>query len=366
MSNKIDILKIDKNMTIESVDEDGLIWLNPQQSPFKIIGFNWISKDKVFRRFPLNPEPALPESVEELCNCTAGGQIKFSSDSKRIAIKVKLPTRSVMDHMPNTGNSGFDLYLGDSIRQTFYGVTRFSADDDEYTYEFQPLANSLMREFTLNFPLYNGVEKVTIGLASDASLSTPSPFVDDRPIIVYGTSITQGGCAARPGMCYTNILSRKLNRPFMNLAFSGSGQGEPEVAEHIARIQNPAMLILDYEANCGHVENLAETLPEFIRILRASHPNTPMLVVSKVAYAKEVFDEKLKKHREDCKKVEIKNVERCQAAGDKNIYFIDAESFQGEDFWECTVDGVHPTDLGFYRMAENLLPEIKKYLCTSR
>ena len=362
MSGKIDILKIDKNMTIHSVDESGLVWLDPDQKPFKLVGFNWFEQDKVYRRFPVNPDPALPESVEALSNCTAGGQIKFRSDSKRIAVKVKLPSPGAMDHMPDTGSSGFDLYIGDSKRQTFYAVVRFSSKYAEYTYEYPELESSVMREFTLNFPLYNGVEELSIALEKDASLAAPSPFVDDRQIVVYGTSIAQGGCASRPGMCYSNILSRKLNRPFINLAFSGNGKGEPEVAEHIASIENPAMLILDYEANCVNAEKLAETLPEFIRILREKHPTTPILVVSKVAYAREVFDKKLKQYREDCKRIEIENVERCQAGGDENIYFIDAEFFQGEDFWECSVDGVHPTDLGFYRMAENLLAEIEKRL----
>ena len=362
MSKQIDVLKIDKNMTIQSVDENGLIWLSPNQSPFKLIGFNWFEQDKVYRRFPLNPAPVLPEGVESLSNYTAGGQIKFRTDSKRIAIKVKLPSRSMMDHMPNTGSSGFDLYIGDSKHQTLAGVARFGVDDEEYTHDFVDLDDSVMRDFTLNFPLYNGVKELSIGLEENASLAAPTPFDDDRPIIVYGTSIAHGGCASRPGMCYTNILSRKLNRPFINLAFSGSGRGEAEVAEHIASIDNPAMFVLDYEANCGTVENLAATLPEFIRILREKHPTTPMLVVSKVAYAREVFMQDQKKYREDCKKVEIENVKRCQEAGDKNIYFIDGEFFQGEDFSECTVDGVHPTDLGFYRMAENLLPEIEKYL----
>ena len=358
MSGKIDVLKIDKNMTIESVDENGLIWLNPNQEPFKLIGFNWFEQDKVYRRFPLNPDPVLPEGVESLSNCTAGGQIKFKSDSCRIAVKVKLRNRGAMDHMPNTGSSGFDLYIGNH----FYEVARCGVDDEAFTYEFQELESSAMRDFTLNFPLYNGVEEFSIALDKDASLTAPDPFVDERPIIVYGTSIAQGGCASHPGMCYSNILSRKLNRPFINLAFSGSGKGEPEVAKHIADIKDPAMFILDYEANCVSEESLAETLPEFIRILREKYPTIPILVVSKVAYARELFSKKLKDYRENCKKIEIDNVKRCQDAGDKNIYFIDAETFQGEDFWECTVDGVHPTDLGFYRMAENLLPEIEKRL----
>ena len=362
MSGKIDVLKIDKNMTIKSVDENGLAWLSPDQYPFKLIGFNWFEQDKIFRRFPANPVPAFPEGVESLSNCTAGGQIKFRSDSSRVGIKVKLPASYSMDHMANTGCSGFDLYLGNSERHTFWGVARSGFDVDEYSHEFAKLESSVMRDFTLNFPLYNGVAELSIGLEKNASLVAPTPFIDDRPIVVYGTSIAQGGCASRPGMCYTNILSRKLNRPFINLAFSGSGKGEPEVAEHISRIENPAMFILDYEANCVSAEKLAETLPEFIRILRGKHPSIPMLVVSKVAYAWEVFNPSGAKNREDCKKVEIENVERCQLAGDKNIYFIDGEFFQGEDFWECTVDGAHPTDLGFYRMAENLLPEIEKRL----
>ena len=362
MNDKIDVLKIDKNMTVESVDENGLVWLNPNQFPFKLIGFYWFGKDKVYRRFPLNPDPVLPPGVESLCNYTAGGQLKFKTDSHRIAIKVKLPSRSLMDHMPNTGSSGFDLYLGDAKRQTLSGVARFGVDDEEYTHEFAPLDSAVMREFTLNFPLYNGVRELAVGLEKNASLAAPAPFADERPVVVYGTSIAHGGCASRPGMCYTNILSRKLNRPFINLAFSGNGKGEPEVAAHIARIENPTMFILDYEANCVSAEKLAETLPEFIRILREKHPKVPMLVVSKVAYAREIFDKSLKDYRETCKKIEIENVNRCRAAGDENIYFIDAEFFQGEDFWECTVDGVHPTDLGFYRMAENLLPEIEKRL----
>jgi hypothetical protein len=360
MSKEINALKLDKNMMVEAVDENGLVWLNPNQTPFKLIGFYCFEQDKVYRRFPVNPDPVLPDGVEALSNHTAGGQIKFRTDSKRIAVKVKLLSPPGMDHMPDTGSSGFDIYAGEPGRQTFCGVNRLVPRGTDYTHEFV-FPESLMREITLNFPLYNGVEKLSLGLDENAAIAAPTPFVNDSPIVVYGTSIAQGGCASRPGMCYSNILSRKLNRPFINLGFSGNGKGEPEVAEHISRIQDPAMFILDYEANVSP-ERMAETLPGFIRILREKHPETPMLVVSKVAYAREVFDKGAKKQRENSKKIERDIVEKLQAAGDKNIYFVDAEFFQGEDFWECTVDGAHPTDLGFYRMAENLLPEIEKRL----
>lgn len=360
MSTEINVLKLDENMSIETIDESGLVWLNPNQLPFKLIGFHWFEQDKVYRRFPVNPKPALPEGVEALCNHTAGGQIKFRTNSKRLAIKVKLLSPPAMDHMPDTGTSGFDLYAGEPGKPTFCGVSRLAARTPDYTHEFGFPENA-MREITLNFPLYNGVKKLFLGLDANAALAPPAPFVNDRPLVVYGTSIAQGGCASRPGMCYSNILSRKLNRPFINLGFSGNGKGEPEVAEHLSRIKNPAMFILDYEANVSP-EQMAETLPGFIRILREKHPAAPILVVSKVAHAREVFDKEAKKRRETSKEIEREEVGKLRAAGDKNIHFIDAEFFQGEDFWECTVDGVHPTDLGFYRMAENLLPEIEKRL----
>ncbi|MDD5598617.1 MAG: SGNH/GDSL hydrolase family protein [Victivallaceae bacterium] len=360
MNTEINVLKLDKNMTVESVDENGLVWLNPNQSPFKLVGFYWFGQDKVYRRFPVNPDPVLPAGVEALSNCTAGGQIKFRTNSKRIAVKVKLASLPSMDHMPDTGSSGFDIYAGEPGRQTFCGVTRSAPRSADYSHEFV-FPENLMREITLNFPLYNGVKKLSVGLDENAAIAPPEPFVSDSPLVVYGTSITQGGCASHPGMCYSNILSRKLNRPFINLGFSGNGKGEPEVAEHISRIKDPAMFILDYEANVLPGQ-MAETLPGFVRILRGKHPTTPILVVSKVAYAGEVFDREAKNRRESSKKIELENVEKFRAAGDKNVHFIDAGFFQGEDFWECTVDGVHPTDLGFYRMAENLLPEIAKRL----
>src|SRR5690606_22957788 len=104
-----------------------------------------------------------------------------------------------------------------------------------------------MRMITLNFPLYQGVQEIEIGLSPDAQLIAPTPYIDDRKVIVYGTSITQGGCAARPGMSYTNILSRMINYEFINLGFSGNGQGEPELSHIISQIERPALLVLDYE-----------------------------------------------------------------------------------------------------------------------
>ena len=366
--NNIDINNLDSNMTIKISDASGLLWYAPSEKPFRLAGFNWFEHDKVYRRLPVKPKPALPDGVESLAWCTAGGQIKFQTDSSRIGIKVKLRNPSNMDHMPQTGQSGFDLYVGALGKEHFYSVSRFGLNIAEYNCELFKNDQRKLRNFILNFPLYNGVEDVQVGLDENCCIEAPPAFADERPVVVYGTSITQGGCASKPGACYTNILSRKLNVPFINLGFSGSGKGEPEVAEHIGRIENPAMFILDYEANCGSVEQLNETLPEFVSILRTARPVTPILVVSKIRYGQEALDSKCEKashtpgYREACKQIQLSLVKSRSDAGDKNIHFFDGSTLLGEDYFECSVDGVHPTDMGFFRMAAGLEPAIRKIL----
>ncbi|MFA6102981.1 MAG: SGNH/GDSL hydrolase family protein [Victivallaceae bacterium] len=363
-SNKaMDISKFDKNMAIKKADANGLLWHMPYAKPFKLSGFYWFDQDKIYRRFPVKPEFSLPKGVDWLSWCTAGGQIKFRTDSGKISLKVKLRDAGAMDHMAQTGISGFDLYVGEPGKEFFYSVTRFPCDATEFNYELFNCNVRKLRNFTINFPLYNGVNEVMIGLQNDAKIESPPAYRTNKPVVFYGTSITQGGCASRPGSCSTNILSRRLNMPFINLGFSGSGRGEPDVARNIALIEKPAMLVLDYEANCI---NLEDTLPEFISILRATHKKVPILVISKNRFGQEALDcgdkHDGKETREKCKAMQCKLVKKLKKEGDKNIYFLDGSKLLGKDYWECTVDNCHPTDFGFFRMADGIEPVIKKIL----
>ncbi len=218
-------------------------------------------------------------------------------------------------------------------------------------------------EFTLNFPLFNGVHEILIGLNRDASVRPPPAYRLDQPVVVYGTSITHGGCASRPGSCYTNILSRRLNVPFINLGFSGSGKGEPEVAKAVASIRDPSLFVLDYEGNSG-LEGLQQTLANFIAILRAKHKRIPILVVSKIRFAQEALksEPELQRSREMCKAFQKGMVMKLRAAGDTHLHFVDGSTLLGKNYHECAVDGVHPTDQGFFKMADGLQPVLEKLL----
>ncbi|MGG1552211.1 SGNH/GDSL hydrolase family protein [Paenibacillus ferrarius] len=348
-------------MKIEEVQDEGLDWHSPLKAPFRIDGFAWLADEGKYRRLPVAPEHPLPSAVDSLANCTAGGKIRFRTNSAKLSIRVKLTGPGNMYHMPATGQCGFDCYLGEPGEEQFWTTARFDHTKDAYEASFYSWDEK--REFCVNlyFPLYQGVEEVWIGLEPDAELSAAPALASDKPVVLYGTSILQGGCASRPGMAYPNILSRMLPMTFVNLGFSGNGKGEPEVARTIADIADPAMFVLDYEANVTP-EGMADTLPGFIGILRERHPETPILVISKIRYSKERFDPQVLHLHEIRRDIQRGTVERLQSAGDRNLHFFDGSLLLGDDFSDCTVDGVHPTDLGFQRMAQSLEPTFRTLL----
>lgn len=351
------VSKYDSNMRPNEIHENGIRWMSPKSEPFRVSGLAWFAEEGKYRRLPTFPAGVIPEAVDVLADHPAGGQIRFQTDSSSLSVRVKLKGKADMVHMPATGQCGVDCYTGPAGEpaRKFVNTTRYDLALSEYECMLFSGWERKMRSFTLFLPLYQGVEEIWVGLDEQASVIAPPDYRSARKVVIYGTSITQGGCASRPGMAYPNILSRRIPVEFINLGFSGSGKGEPEVARVIAQIADPALFVLDYEANAGSAEQLSRTLPEFIRILRAAHPEVPILVVSKIRYAREAEEPGLLRNREECKRVQQEHVRRLREQGDRNVYFFDGSRLLGrEDVEECTVDGVHPTDLGFLRMADGL------------
>lgn len=364
-SSRRSVEKYDRNMRVGPAPHPSLNWRDPRAAPFQLVGFPWLRRDRIYRRMPKRPAWPLPEAVDVLANHTAGGQIRFRTDSRRLALRVRLAAAPFMAHMTVLGQGGFDCYLGPAGRQRFINCARFNQGAESYESVIFELPEATLRQVTINFPLYMGVKRVLVGLEKGARLMPPPPFEDERPVVIYGTSITHGGCACRPGMAWTNILSRRFNRPFVNVGFSGSGKGEPEVARVIAGIPHPSLYLLDYEANCPSADHLARTLPECIRILRKSHPRVPILVVSKIRFAVEALNPGPAKEHRIRRDIQRDAVRKLNRAGDRRVFFLDGGRLLGRDFDECTVDGVHPTDLGFMRIADGLAPVVRRILRSS-
>ncbi|MCF6297643.1 MAG: SGNH/GDSL hydrolase family protein [Flavobacteriaceae bacterium] len=350
--------KLDPAMAIKKSKANNVTWLDVREDPFNLVGFEWIKQDNVFRRLPLNPDWKIREEVNHLANQTAGGQLRFKTNSNKIFLKVELAERSGMYHMPATGQSGFDLYVKENEIQRYLETTRFPHDTIQYQQEFKVGETNKMQEFIFNFPLYNGVKSVSIGVEKNSLIEKPSSFTQSGKIVIYGTSITQGGCVSRPGMVYSNILSRKLDTEFVNLGFSGNGRGEPELANIINQISGMKLIILDYEANAN--KTIQKTIYPFVDILRKKYPKIPILIMSKTRYARAIDGSDAYKTLISNRDFQKKLVVERKNNGDSNIYFLDGSTVLGEDYYECTVDGSHPSDLGSYRIAQALLKKIKE------
>lgn len=354
----------DKLMGARSTERDGLRWLSVDVPPLRLSGLAFRKSGEALRRLPV--DPAFPEAINHLGGHTAGVQLAFRSDTTNVAVSVRLCDDSKMNHIARIGSSGFDLYVGPPKQRWFIGASRFAFDADSYEVKLNqfPFPGGETREFLINFPLYSGVESFELGLDPGSSLEAPEPWDDPRPVVIYGTSITQGGCASRPGMAWTNILSRKWNLPVLNFGFSGSGKGEPEVIRAIARVADPRMFVLDYEPNAGP-EGIRKTLEGTLDILRSAHPETPIVVISSTRHNPEIpaagaLMERAAVRRES-RDFQYETVRRRRAAGDRNIAFVDG-GLPDADWHEHTVDGVHPTDLGFYRIAGYLAPFLEEWL----
>ncbi|MDR4890083.1 SGNH/GDSL hydrolase family protein [Fredinandcohnia sp. QZ13] len=338
--------------------QDEIRWYSPKEKPFRISGFAWFNKEERYRRLPAKPVYDIPPRVDELADNTSGGQICFRTNATKLEIKVKLTDAANMGHMTASGQCGFDVYVGDPGKQQYYATAIPSLLEQSYEktiWDFSSRSQHIteqFREVTLNFPLYQGVEEVLIGTNSSAIIEPPTPYDSDKRVIFYGTSITQGACASRPGMSYTNILSRRMNLEFINLGFSGSGRGEHGVALTIREIERPACFVLDYEANVTYKE-YKDTLIPFIETYREYHPDVPIIIVSRIPF---VQDKAIGEYEDYQNRREYSKstVEKLQQQGDKNISFIDGANLLGELWHECTVDGIHPNDLGFMEMANRM------------
>lgn len=303
---------------------------------------------------PINPD------VSFLATHSAGIQAKFSSDATTIQVHVKNQDKANMNHMPATGQCGVDLYVFDEQAKkfVFHDVTRFDLSLSEYEINLCHFTTPKMRRYLFNLPLYMGAVEFEVGFNDEAKVVADT-FSHDGRIAVYGTSITQGGCVSRPGMLYTNLLSRWLDQEFLNFGFSGAALGEKEIAQFIGNREKQDLLIIDIEANAGCDERLEQNLPTFLSTYHELQPNVPIILVSRIPFAMDLFDEARKNLKRKYHSYLKKIVKEQQEQGYAITYLDGTKFFQG-DFTEYTVDGIHPTDLGSMAIAKAYLKAINK------
>ncbi|MEZ4995569.1 MAG: SGNH/GDSL hydrolase family protein, partial [Saprospiraceae bacterium] len=343
-------------------------WWNPAEHEFPVIeGQGWTEGiESFYDRLPAKAKGVVRDPVWNLSKHTAGMMIRFRSNAEEIVVRYGVGGNHAMPHMPSTGVSGVDLYAIDSDGGWNWCRGRFSFGDT-LQYRFTGLKpndgyHKLGREYRLYLPLYNSVNWMEIGVA-EGSLFRPLPVRMEAPIVVYGTSIAQGGCASRPGMAWTAILGRNLDRPLINLAFSGNGRLETEVVELVNEI-SPKVFVLDCLPNLNNAttypdEDLRQRVMKTVRSLREKHPQTPILLVDHAGYT----DGSVMPEREisylRTNLVQQAAFADLKAEGIEDLFYLSREEI-GLTL-DDMVDGTHPNDLGMQHYAaayEKALREI--------
>ena len=342
---------------------NALRWLSLTNPEVGIAGLPWFKENAgELVRLPVRLKSTFRPAVWSLARSPSGARIRFHSDTKILSLRLEYPSPPKMANMHAYGQTGVDLYADGTYLGT--AVADQEAKPGKI-YERVLLDVSgqpkVEREITLYLPLYMPVKVLGIGVDSEARVTPPKPFALPKPVVFYGTSITQGGCASRPGMSYEAILGRRLNLDFVNLGFSGNGLGEPEVARAVTEI-DAACYVLDFGANHKTGDDMRKVYAPFLDAVRARRPDTPIVIMTPLYTAREERMPTLKLdwqlRREHISQVAHQRIR----AGDTNLFLVDGARLLGPNPGDGLVDGGHPNDLGFQRMADGLAPVLRKAL----
>lgn len=346
-------------LAASAVKTDDLKWSDMREFPL----YGTVAKDQSINyvRVPDSVREVIRPELQNLATNTAGMYIRFASDASAIGAKWKATKKFNMNHMTAAGVRGMDLYTLDNGKWTTLGSARPAFNSHNTTTMVMTDMEPKMREYMLYLPLYDGVDSIYVGVDSAATIVMPrvnSPRAE-KPIVMYGTSILQGGCANRPGRIHTSIISRMLDRQVINLGFSGNAKLDMPIATLIG--QTPAaVIVVDPLPNLKQPE-LEERMKPFIAEIRKYQPTTPIVLIESPLFPLMRFNTETNATITAKNAALRKIYEELTAAGDKNLTYIYGKDVLG-DCVEGTVDNYHMTDLGFYMIANNEAPVIRELL----
>jgi len=345
----------------------GKAWRNVDARDLRVINRAWPDGKHPYRRLPDYLQDSIRPGLADRALCSAGIGVRFATNSSRIGVKYKLLKDFHMNHMADTGTKGADLYIfeGDSSWRHVNTVRPVLADKENKIIDATIVSNldtTRMAEYMVYLPLYDGVEQFEVKVDSLADITAGRANLIDpkHRIVVYGTSIMQGGCASRPGMASSNIISRELNAEVINLGFSGEGKMDFCVARAMAAIPDVDMFILDPVPNC--TEKMCDTLTyDFVNIIRKACPGIPVVMVEGPIYPYARYDSYFGKYLPAKNAAYRRNYEKLKADNPDDLYYVNSVNLDGPQD-DGTVDGIHLTDLGFLHYADKLVPVIRDIL----
>lgn len=325
-----------------------------KEHPYLVFGVPNFEKSKGFTRLPDDLIKDIP-SLEFLGRRCPGGRICFKTDSESFTVKIKFKTLSVDIGMSIYSCQSAHVFLGERSSSVFLGIVN-PPDYDTLEFERTFKKSKTLEDVTIFLPRNEIIDEVYILLEEGSCLLSPTPYKYSKPILYYGSSITEGGISCNPSNAYNAIISRHLDVDYYNFGFSGSCKGELPMADYICSIDT-SIFVYDYDHNAPTVEHLRNTHEMFFKRVRELKPNLPIVMITRpcAIYGEEEIERR---------KIVKATYDNAILSGDKNVYFIDGEKFFNsfEDRQLCFIDTIHPNDLGFYKMAQTIEPVIKSIL----
>ena len=318
-----------------------------------------------FIRLPDDVVPHLSDIGKSHADRPTGMRTRVFTDAPAIAVCAKL--------QPGTPNaesaslrclSGFDIYLGGAGQRRFTNVTAVPRNGEcvATTVCHVNNHNAALRDWMVHFPCYTRVEEVYIGIPNGANIQTPPPYTYTDPVVFYGPSITQGATCTRAGNTYPSVLSRWMNFDYINMGLSGSCLAEPELGHWLSK-QKMSVLVYEYEHNAPDPAHLLATHEPFFKIIRAAQPDLPIVMLPRPNNNPDYFYIGEVARR---KSIVYRTYENARKAGDQRVWYVDGDDLlAGPDPDACTVDGSHPNDLGYFRMATAIAPALRAALLAS-
>ena len=342
------------NTTMESP-----VYIDVRKEPFSLHGFC-----EPFRRVPADVAAATSETVEVLSKVTAGGRVRFRTTSDFIVVHAEVDELRGGMTSSFVATSSFDIFMKEKGEHRFRGIFIPSQGEGKSYIESRlKYGNNIMKDITIDFPLDASIKEFYIGLREGSELLAATPYKYATPIVFYGSSIVHGG-GLRPCSPYSSMISRRFDTDFVNLGFGGGAKAEPAIMEYIAK-QKMSVLVYDYDHNAPTPEYLEETHYAGYKIFREKQPKTPVIFASRPDYHSSMYTLGAYDLRENEKRRKIIFESYCRALGegDRNVYFVDGSKMFPEYCREdCTVDGCHPTELGYHFMANAFGEVIKELL----
>ncbi len=346
-------MEIDKNFAINNA-RDGDMKEYPMPCPlFDLYGIFYDENTKCFWRMDVDAAKRVSGAVEWGNRYTAGGRIRFRTNAKKLSLSVrsKREEGEPSSFSPLLASCGFTLCKDEEGKGETFCARLVGKFSDITNYHVSVGLDGEWQDYILYFPLNTDVQDLTLWLDDNAELQPPKRYRDILPILYYGSSITQGGCCSRADFSYQALIAKQNQIDFVNFGFSGSALGEEEIAKYLSE-QQCSLFVCDYDHNAPTVAYLEKTHYRLYEIFRIKQKDTPILFLTKP----DVRNDAVGKER---KRVIYNTYMRARKNGDEQVYFLNGRSFFGDKDSElCTVDGIHPNDLGFYKMAQKIYKKI--------